>query len=113
MSGSTAELGTVAGLSIGDFSSSLSTARSRSGATATTEAEILSPDSLACTRTWLAYRTRWALVMTRLPPSSHPEPDLARGCCLVQGLKKFGATTVVLTLTTTLVTGSSWAFAGT
>src|SRR6266850_4459184 len=81
-------------------SSSCRTARSMPGATATTVAGTLSPAALACTCTWLAYTTTWALVRMRLPSITTPDPLTSLGACLVQGLKGSGYRMVEKTLTT-------------
>src|ERR1700722_9569627 len=95
-----------------DSSSSLSTARSIPGAMASTDAEILSPAWFACTCTWLAYRTTWALVRMRLPSITTPEPVISVGACLVQGRERSGLRTVENTFTTAFSTFAEVLFEG-
>src|SRR5580704_15457322 len=95
-----------------DASSSCSTAKSMPGATATTAAGSLSPWAFACTCTWLAYRTTWALVRMRLPSITTPEPVISVGACLVQGRERSGLRTVENTFTTAFSTFAEVLFEG-
>ena len=87
-------------MSKNDSSSSLRTARSIPGLTASTVAASFSLDCWLSTLSWLAKRTMWALVRIRLPPMTTPVPLASRGLCLVQGWSMSGYRRVAVILTT-------------